>query len=98
MKPSKLKALMPGPASQPAEFTPADATAIQAVQAGTANESQQKRALKWILEGACALPVWPYRESQRDTDIALGRHFVGQQIVGLLKVKVSKITEEIEHG
>ena len=95
----ELKALMPGAASQPASFAPADATAIQALFAGTADEDQQKRGMKWILEQACALPLWPYRESARETDIALGRHFVGQQIVGLSKVNVSKIgNEEIAHG
>lgn len=95
-----LKAVMPGPASEPAAFAPADATAIQALFAGTANESQQKRAMKWILEDACGLPVWAYREGARETDIALGRQFVGQQIVGLSRVNVSKMkgNEEMEHG
>ncbi len=93
-----LKAVMPGLASHPATFVPADATALQAIAAGTANDSQQKRALKWILEGACGLPVWAYRESPRETDIALGRQFVGQQIMGLLKVQVSKMNEESKHG
>lgn len=95
-----LKAVMPGLASHPAPFMPADATALQAIAAGTANDSQQKRALKWILEGACGLPVWAYRDSSRETDIALGRQFVGQQIMGLLKVQVSKMKgdEEIKHG
>lgn len=95
---SKKKALMPGAASLPADFTPADAASLQALSVGKADELQQKRALKWILEGACALPVWAYRESPRETDIALGRQFVGQQIVGLLKVQVSKLKEETQHG
>jgi hypothetical protein len=83
--------------SQPAQFGVSDAAAIQALAAGKANEGQQKHALKWILESACALPQWPYLESQRETDIALGRHFVGQQIVGLMKVNTSKLREE-QHG
>lgn len=89
-----MKALKPLHGSEPAKFQAADATALQAVAAGTANDIQQKRAIKWILEGACGLPVWAYRDSQRETDVALGRHFVGQQIMGLLKVQVSKMKQE----
>ena len=87
---------MPGPASQPARPKVADAIAIQALAGGTANPEQQKRALKWILEDACGLPVWAYRIEVRETDIALGRQFVGQQIVGLMRMNVSKLrkTEE----
>ncbi len=89
--------------SAPAHFNTGDATAMQALANGAANEGQQKRALDWILTSACGLPVWGYRESQRETDIALGRQFVGQQIVGLINVKVSELRkregqEETEHG
>ncbi len=94
----KIKPLMPGLASLPTVPQAADASAIKALSNGTANEDQQKRALAWILEEACALPIWPYRESQRETDIALGRHFVGQQIVGLLKINVSELTKREQNG
>lgn len=88
--------------SMPAPITSSDAAAMQALASGVANEGQQKHALKWILDGACALPVWPYRESQRETDIALGRHFVGQQIVTLIRANISQLRkhegrEETEH-
>jgi hypothetical protein len=56
-----------------------------------ANDGQQARALDWILKSACGDGLWPFRESQRETDIALGRQFVGQQIVGLLKINVSEL-------
>lgn len=106
-KPQKRRALVPVAQPQgsvPAPITSSDASALQALASGTANDGQQKHALQWILEGACALPVWPYRESQRETDIALGRQFVGQQIMGLLKVNVSQLRkhegreETTEHG
>lgn len=96
---SKLKPLALAPASEPAPFVEADATAMQALVAGIANEGQQKRALNWILQSACGIGAWPYRESQRETDVALGRQFVGQQIVGLSKVNVSKLNKrEEKHG
>lgn len=81
----------------PVAPTFSDATAVQALAAGKANEGQQKHALKWILEVACGLPVWAYRESVRETDIALGRQFVGQQIVGLMRVNVSKLRKNEEN-
>lgn len=77
--------------SVPAPFNSMHATAIQAVAAGNANDGQQKMALDWILKGACALNDWAYRDSERETCIGLGRHFVGQQIVGLMRVNVSAL-------
>jgi hypothetical protein len=90
--PAKRRGLVPSHAphgSEPAPFTSADATALQAVASGTANDGQQKRALDWILKSACGLPVWPYRADERETCVALGRQFVGQQIMGVLKVNIS---------
>lgn len=89
--------------SVPGTFSSHDASALQALATGTANDGQQKRALKWILESACALPLWPYRDNDRETCIGLGRHFVGQQIMGLLKVNISTLNKrenrgESEHG
>ena len=88
-KPKPLVHIPAPHGSQPAQFDSSDATALQAVAAGNANDGQQKRAMDWILKGACGLNDWPYRDSERETCVALGRHFVGQQIVGLLKVNVS---------
>lgn len=69
----------------------ADVTALQALAGGIADEAQQKRALKWIVENAAAMYEWPYKEQPRETDIALGRQLVGQSIVGLLKLNLSDL-------
>lgn len=71
----------------------ADASAIQAVSAGTASPDQQKRAIDWILKQACILPEWPYQPgmNDRDTNIALGRQFVGHQIVKLQNADLQRI-------
>ena len=82
------------PASTPAPFTLADAEAMHMLAAGTADEAQQKRALKWIIEQACATYQWQYRESSRETDVALGRAFAGQQIVGLIKVDLANLRRQ----
>ena len=61
---------------------------------------QQKRALDWIVHKACATYDFAYRpggpEGERDTNIALGRQLVGQQIVKLLKFKIGLITTRRE--
>lgn len=75
----------------PASFELADASAIKALQQGTATAEQQRRALDWILKNACELPRWPYRAgvNDRDTNIALGRQFVGHQIMMLVTLSMS---------
>lgn len=74
-------------------WTLADASAIQALTRGEATPDQQKRALDWILRKACALPEWAYQPgtSDRDTNIALGRQFVGHQIVKLQNADMSRL-------
>ena len=91
LKKQGLQPLLPQHGPIPAQFDEGDAVAVQALSLGKATAEQQKRALKWILEGACGLPIWPYCKDQRDTDVALGRHFVGQQIVGVLRAKISTL-------
>lgn len=97
-RPAKLVPAPIAHGSEPAKFTSSDVAAMQALRSGTANDGQQKHALKWILDSACGLPLWPYRPDQRETDIALGRQFVGQQIVGLLSINISALRQREERG
>jgi hypothetical protein len=56
--------------------------ALKALSAGNANEGQQIKAIKWIVEDCCRTYDWPYRPaSDRDTCIALGMQLVGKHIV-----------------
>jgi hypothetical protein len=72
-----------------------DAGALQALAAGTAAPHQQKRALDYIIRSLAGTYDMAYRpESARDTDFALGRQFVGQQIVFLLKVNIPAFKTE----
>lgn len=81
---------------KPPAYEDADAAALQALARGTANSDQQKRALDWIVTKACATYDFPYRPGaeDRDTNLALGRMFVGQQIVKLLKIKIGLLRRE----
>lgn len=74
-------------AYEPADYGLADVLAIKALATGTANEDQQKRALDWVINHACAAYDLSYRPDgdggSRDTDFAEGRRFAGLQVVKL---------------
>ena len=89
MKP--LKPVLDPHGSEAAKFKLGDVIAVQALYNGTADAEQQKIAMRWILDKACGLPNWAYRESERETALALGRQFVGQQIVGLTRLNISEL-------
>lgn len=94
MKKPVLRPAAPLEIDAPASFALADASALQALVAGDADPDQQKRALKWIIESACGTYAPAFRpgtDGARNTDFMLGRIFVGQQIVGLTKLNLSKL-------
>lgn len=72
----------------------ADATAIKALMAGSADPIQQKRAIDWILKSACGIPEWPYVPGDVEaTHVHLGRHFVGHQIMKLSQMNLSAVKD-----
>ena len=82
----------------PVSYVKADVAALQAMRHGNANAGQQKRAMEFILETACDRNGMSFRpgglEGARETDFAEGRRFVGNQIVKLTKIPLSKLKEE----
>lgn len=65
-----------------------DVYALKALAAGSASESQQKRALNWILNYCCGVPDNTYYpDSERDSIFASGKRFVGLEIVALINMK-----------
>lgn len=74
----------------PVGYEQADVYALQALNAGTADPSQQARALRWIIERACETYEVSYRSDRdggdRETAFAEGRRFVGLQVVKLLNM------------
>ena len=75
----------------PALYELADAAAVRALMDGVATPEQQKRALKWIVETAAGTYEFHYYSGERDTAFALGRAFVGQQVVKMTKVNVGAL-------
>jgi len=68
----------------------ADVAAIKALNAGTADAIQQRRALDWIMQKACGLPDWGYVPGDTHaTHLHLGRKFVGHQIMKMLQMNLA---------
>lgn len=71
----------------PPLYERADVVAWQAIASGSADEAQQKRALKWLMEratGVYEMTYFPGPDGARNSDFAQGRRFVGLQLVKLL--------------
>ena len=73
---------------KPTPASIAEHMAVKALMAGTANAEQQKMAITWIMEKACMLKEQHFYpggdEGRRNTDMALGRAYVGRQIARLI--------------
>ena len=77
----------------------ADASAIQALFRGDADEAQQKRAINFIVNSASATPYLAYdAKSERNTTYALGKQFVGHLIVRLMRLNIGQFTGDRENG
>ena len=79
----------------PAVYELADISALQALQCGNASPDQQKRALDWLIKrAALTYEFHYYPERPGDTAFALGRAFVGQQVVKLLTLNLMSLRRE----
>lgn len=85
------------PAWKPVDYTLPEIAAIKALSRGEANEDQQKRALDWIIRLAAGTYDEPYRSDadggDRETTFALGRAFVGRQVVKLVNMPEKIVAE-----
>lgn len=83
-------------AFSPVPWEPADASALQALAAGTASPEQQKRALNWLVYQACGTYDLDYRPDAREHAFVSGRRFVGLECIKLLKVHPGAFTKKRE--
>ncbi len=77
-------------------FSIADAAAIQACMNGVADSRQQKRSMDWIIRVCAKTYDLQYFDSPRDTDFALGKKFVGDQIVLLSKLDTGELEKIVK--
>ncbi len=85
----------------PADYSLGDVQAVQALYAGIADPAQQRRVLEWVINKAAETYDEPYRSDvdggERDTAFALGKRFVGSQIVKMINMPpavVAKLRSE----
>lgn len=100
MPPRKFPELPKAEPWKPPHYEIADAGAIQALMRGEAQAHQQQRALAYIIETLCGTYDMSFRPTgDRDTCFAEGKRFVGNQLVKLSKLNLSKMTaRENEQG
>jgi len=67
-------------------LTPDVVTSIKALMNCEADEHQQKIAMDWIISMLCRTYENAYYKQDTDTAFALGKQFVGQQIVNIHKL------------
>ncbi len=73
----------------PAEWDEFDASAIQALARGDANDQQQRRALQWIVEKASMVGDQSFVPGQADVVAFIeGRRSVGNQIRKLVNINL----------
>jgi hypothetical protein len=83
------------PAYLPPKWENRDVYALQCLSRGEAEPEQQKRALEWIINNACATYDWPWRPGdQHETSVGCGRQFVGQQIIKLVNLNLEVLKNE----
>ncbi len=100
MPPRKPPELPKSEPWKPPHWEIEDAGAIQALLRGEAQAHQQQRALAYIIETLCGTYDMSFRPtSERDTCFAEGKRFVGNQLVKLTKINLSKVTgKQSEQG
>ncbi|RWF78993.1 MAG: hypothetical protein EOS26_03230 [Mesorhizobium sp.] len=78
----------------PATYEDLDVAAVKAIAAGNASESQQKRAIGWIVHKAAMTHDEPFVPGQPDVTAHLtGRMNVGRQILKLVNVPIELLTK-----
>lgn len=76
---------------KPAPYEIEDVAALQALEKGIASETQQKRAIRYIVEVLGMTFEHTYFPTDRDTAFANGRRYVGLQIVKLLRLPLNEL-------
>jgi len=75
-----------------APYKAADASAIQQLEQGTANDQMQQRALAWIINSVCATYDQSYIPGDtHETAFNEGKRYCGNTIVKMLKLEPGKV-------
>ena len=70
----------------PAPFNALIVASLHAMMDGTATPHQQRMLIEWIINKAARANGMHYADNVRDSDFSMGRAFVGQQMLELLRI------------
>ncbi len=82
---------------QPVKYENGDVAALQVLARGEADAEQAHRAWEFILDVICDRNGMSYRpgpDGDRETAFAEGKRYVGNQIVKLAKMPLSKLKKD----
>jgi hypothetical protein len=81
---------------RPVQISDRAASCIKAMQRGEATPDMQKWLLRWIIYDVCDTYGNAYRpgSNDRDTNLALGKQFVGHQMLKHLNINLARIKPE----
>lgn len=68
-----------------------EAWALKALMEGKASEADQGIAIRFILGNLAQIEGFPYYPTDRDTNFAMGRRFVGHQILRIVRMTPEQI-------
>jgi hypothetical protein len=91
---NKMRAERP---DAPAFYTYPVVVAVHALSRGEASPHQQTEVLKWIIEFVAGVNEHQFYPDDRQTAFSLGRKFVGDQIIKVTKMDLSKLRSK-ENG
>lgn len=81
----------------PPDYDIADVEAFQALQRGDASPHLQRRALDWIINKAAGTYDLSFSpDSDRLTNFAEGRRYVGLQVVKMLALDTNKLRKKTD--
>lgn len=79
------------PKPQEVEFPSLEeAGAIKALYEKRAEPHQQEIALEWIIAKLCGTYSTLFQETDRETNFALGKQHVGNQLIGVCKLDLNQ--------
>lgn len=93
IKADRLKIVPPPSPLEPGKLTDLVIHGVHALADGNATPHQQKKVLEWIINEASIAAV-TYQKTDRDQAFAVGRAFVGQQLIGILRIPMINLAPD----
>ena len=78
----------------PAPFNALVVASLHAMMDGKATAHQQKSLIEWIINKAARANGMHFADNERDSNFSMGRAFVGQQMLDLLRIPMINLAPD----